>query len=129
MGYFLNVFNSNQTCVSNILHWGENQEILVAVMTAIGPFGALFRVLSSGYLTKYYGKRSLLIYSDVLTIFGSILSYGPNTLLLVLEGLLLGLLLGTFQLFVHSIQVNLHLLLYTLKLDLLGLLVGLLGRL
>lgn len=79
MGYFLNIFNSSQTCVSRMLGWGDDEEILIAITTAIGPFGALFGVLSAGYLTKYYGKRSLLIYTDILTIIGSILTYIPNT--------------------------------------------------
>ena len=96
-GYSLYVFNSSQTCVSSVLGWGDDSEFYIALMTAVSPFGSLFGAVCTGYLTKYYGKRSLLIYSDCITIIGSAINYYPNTITFGIGRLILGFAVGSFS--------------------------------
>ena len=97
LGFTLNVFNSSQTCVSSILNWGHDSEFYIALNTALGPFGALFGALLTGYLSKYHGKRTLLIYSDVVTIIGGVITYYPNTITFAIGRFTLGFAGGCFS--------------------------------
>ena len=96
-GYSLSVFNSSQTCVSSALGWGDDSEFYIALMTATAPFGSLFGAVSTGFLTKNYGKRSLLIYSDYIAIIGSAINYYPNTITFWIGRLILGFSVGCFS--------------------------------
>ena len=97
LGYCLNVFNSSQTCVSSILHWGENEELLIALMSAIVPFGALIGSLFTGYVSKFFGKRKILIYSSLITILGSVVGYFPNTIAFAFGRFTLGVASGSYS--------------------------------
>ena len=97
LGFSLNIFNSSQTCVSSILNWGHDAEFYIALMTALGPFGALFGALLIGYLSKYYGKRTLMIYSDILTIIGGAINYYPSTINFAIGRFTLGFASGCFS--------------------------------
>jgi MFS family permease len=97
LGYVLNVFNSSQTCVSSILSWGSNSEFYIALNTAISPFGSLFGALVTGHFSKYYGKRKLMIYSDIITIVGSLINYYPNTITFIIGRFILGFAGGCFS--------------------------------
>lgn len=97
LGYCLNVFNSSQTCVSSILHWGENEELLIALMSAIVPFGSLIGALFTGYISKFYGKRKILICSSIITVLGSIIGYFPNTITFAIGRFTFGLTSGSYS--------------------------------
>ena len=97
LGFVLTVFNSSQTCISSILSWGHDEELLIALMTALPLFGALFGGLSSGIMSKYYGKRALLIFNDLITIFGSLLVIYPNTITFGLTRFIQGFAGGSFS--------------------------------
>lgn len=97
LGYSLNVFNSSQTCVSSILHWGQDEEFLIASMSAITPFGSLIGALITGFISKFQGKRKILIYSDILTIIGSLIIYYPNTITFGLGRFIQGVTSGSFS--------------------------------
>lgn len=97
LGYALNVFNSSQTCVSSILHWGQDEEFLIALMSAITPFGSLIGAMITGFISKVYGKRKILIYSDILTIIGSLIIYYPNTITFGLGRFIQGITCGSYS--------------------------------
>ena len=97
LGYVFTVLNSSQSCVSSILSWGHNSEFLIAVMTALPIFGALFGSIISGYMSKYYGKRTLFIINDLIIVVACLMTIYPNTITFGLSRFLQGFAGGFFS--------------------------------
>lgn len=96
-GYCLGVFTSSQECISSILDWGDNSELLIAINSSLIPFGAVLGSVLAGFLSLYHGKRYNIIKTDILMMIGSILTYYPNTISFTIGRFVCGIAVGSFS--------------------------------
>ena len=79
-GYTIGIFNSSLSCISSILDWKSNSQLLISIMSAMVLLGGCFGSALSGCMSQYFGKRKNIITTDMIMIIGSILCSYPNTI-------------------------------------------------
>ena len=85
-GYSIGIFTSSQFCISSVLHWGSNSELLIAINSSLIPFGGMVGSIIAGFLSRSHGKRHNLILIDIGVILASLINYYPNTISFSIEG-------------------------------------------
>lgn len=96
-GYSLGIFTSSQPCISSLLHWGSDENIYIAVMSSLISLGAVLGCVTNFYLSKFYGKRKVLILADILVIITSGIVFFPNTFTFGISRFLTGIAAGCYS--------------------------------
>ena len=101
-GYTIGIFNSSLSCISSILGWKSNSQLLISIMSAMVLLGGSFGSALSGCLSQYFGKRKNIITTDIVMIIGSILCSYPNTISFGIGRFLCGFASGCFSMLCSS---------------------------
>ena len=96
-GYNVGIFNLSQNCISSLFGWGEENSYFIAIMSSLISLGAFFGALIAGWLSKYYGKRKIIILTNFLTIFTSFLYFIPYTYAFGIARFLSGIIVGCYS--------------------------------
>lgn len=78
-GVDLGNLNPIQKYISEELEWGERSPELIGLASAIPLYFTIIFFPFSDYILKHWRKNTIIIFIDVVVIFGSILSCFPST--------------------------------------------------
>jgi MFS family permease len=95
-GYGVVVFASTMTTVSSTLGWGSQETLLIAIMSALFPFGAFIGALISGSMITKYGVWKSMCISDVIGIIGALITIIPFTPTFAVGRFISGVATGLF---------------------------------
>jgi sugar porter (SP) family MFS transporter len=70
-GYNIGVFTSCQPNVSATLDWGDNENLFVTLYSSLMPLGAMCGALITARLSSNFGRRKLMILTDLIGIIGA----------------------------------------------------------
>jgi MFS transporter, SP family, galactose:H+ symporter len=95
-GYNIGVFTSSQPSIAAALGWGGDKELLIMLMAAMMPFGAMFGALGSGVLARRLGRRKALMLTDLITLVGVGAIVIPTTPTFAIGRFVTGVAAGSF---------------------------------
>jgi MFS family permease len=99
-GYGTVVFASTMTTVSSTLGWGRKSIILIAIMSALFPFGAFVGALIYGSMKTKYGACKSMCISDVIGNIGALITIIPFTPSFAIGRFTSGVATGLFTCFI-----------------------------
>lgn len=95
-GYTMAEFTSCQDSVSATLNWDDNESILITIFSAIVPLGAIFGAVISCSISRRFGRRKMLMLSDIIGIIGCYISIIPTNYTFGIGRFITGFVAGSF---------------------------------
>ncbi|CAG9323938.1 unnamed protein product [Blepharisma stoltei] len=96
IGCNLGNYNSVQNNISDTLHWKSHKDLLIPLMAALMPIGAIFGSILASPLSNKKGRRKAFIFSDIISIISSIFFIIPFTECFAIGRFLSGFASGLF---------------------------------
>lgn len=96
-GFSLGAFTSSQDCISSILEWGQQKEIIVIIISSLVPLGAFIGSVITAFMSNVYGERKNIMIFDCIMILASAIVVYPNTITLGISRFLSGICAGSFS--------------------------------
>jgi len=95
--YTWGVFNPCQLNVSASLGWGSNESFYITLFSAFVPVGALVGTAVTGYLIDRFGRRTTILYNDIVYVIGTVVLVMPSTATFGIGRLITGCSAGIFM--------------------------------
>ncbi|OMJ73234.1 hypothetical protein SteCoe_28108 [Stentor coeruleus] len=92
--YTVGVFNPCTENVAASLNWGSRTSLYVTIFSSLVSLGTLIGASCVGYFLDHYGRRTTMMWNDILYIVGTIILVMPSTTTFGIGRFLTGLTTG-----------------------------------
>ena len=93
VGYQFACFNMTSAVVAEMLDWGDNTMLFIAIGNTLMPIGAIFGSLTGAY-SNTIGRRKILMINSTVMIIGGLFNATPTTTAFFVGRFILGAVSG-----------------------------------